>query len=417
MTRGALLLALAAAACSAGPAPDSRARALRLLDPSEVGPMLLTALEMPPAGTPIGGHYLGTGHSQRQQSYQITEAVAARWSAEGRARTERVMRLEGYLVDNVGPSSSDARRLVGIDFGLSGRVTRLDVASTGGSPPYLVETNADVAWELIDFASGAVIFGRNLRGSSRLTGMVDSSVALAIEESVRHLLADSGFRRALSLPRPEGGAVVSRGFRPLPANDEPISIEPLDLNPGRDSLAADRVRWGLLALTGATHGGFYGSGFILTRDGLALTTDQAMRTSRGGRDARARISSGVERPVRLIRSNRAMDVALVQVQCPGDCPTVDWRAFAATEPGIAVLIVGTTGDSTIVGQGIIGGRWGTFNGLAIRTPTGNPGDPVATPGTGRVFAMMSNVPGQPTALLLAEILRELNVVVGDDLKR
>lgn len=410
---GAVLLG----ACASGPAPEPQARGTRLRSPSEIGPMVITGIVLPPAGTAIGGHYQGTGHTERLQTYQLTEQARTRWSLEGRTRGERIMRLAGYLVESIGPSSSDARRLVGIDYGLSGNVTSLVVASTGTGQPYLVETQVEVAWELLDFSSGAVVFGRSVRGGARLTGPVDSSVAGAMDESLQRLLADSAFRRALSLPRGAGGPESSRGYRALPEAGRPISLSTADLNPSPDSGAQARVAWGVASLHGPG-GGYFGSLFVLTRDGLALTTDQAMRTARHGRDARARLSSGVERPLRVVRSNRGLNVALVQVQCPGDCPTVDWRAFPSAQPGLAVVIIGSTGDSLIVSQGVMGGRWGLASGVTLQAQGAAPGEPIATPGIGRVFAMVAGIPGrQGAALMLAEIFRELNLEVEEALRR
>lgn len=416
MRRATVVGAVLLAACASGPAPGPQQRGVRLLEPSEIGPLVITDIVLPPAGTPIGGHYQGTGHTERLQRYQLTELARTRWSQEGRLRGERVMRLAGYLVESIGPASSDARRLVGIDYGLSGSVVAMEVSSTGTGQPYLVQSSVEIAWELIDFTSGAVIFGRSVRGGARLTGPIDSSVADAMNESLERLLADSGFRRALSVPRSEGGPETSRGFRTLPERGQPIEVTAADLNPSPDSGAQTRVAWGVASLHGPG-GGYFGSAFVLTRDGLALTTDQAMRTARGGRGARARLSSGVERPLRVVRADRGLNVALVQVQCPGDCPTVDWRAFVTAEPGLAVLIVGSSGDSLLVNQGMMGGRWGIASGVTIETTGGAPGEPIATPGIGRVFAMVAGFPGRQAALMLAEIFRELNVTVDESLRR
>lgn len=406
----ATVVLLAACGTSSAPAP----RSVRLLSPADVGPVVLTGLELPVAGTLIGGHFHGAGYAVRQSSYHITEAVRTRWALDGRLRGERILRLAGYFVENVDPSSSDARR-INADFGLSGRVAGLEVRSTGNGAPFDIDAQVEIAWELLDIASGAVIVGRNVRGGARFVGTMDSAVGAAIDQSLERLLADSVFQMALSVPRDDFAGTTTRGWRDVPGPGEIIELTESDLNTSRDSAALERVAWGVVSLHG-TGGGYFGSAFLLTRDGLGLTSFNSMRAARRSRDVRVRLVTGVERPVRLLRRDAQLNVALIQVQCPGDCPTVDWRAPAGVPPSTHVMIVGSRGTSLIISPGMVGGRWGVAYGLTLETDTGAAGEPIATPGQGRVFAMVGGLPGQTTAITLEQIFRALRIRSAEGLR-
>jgi len=377
--------------------------------------MVLIAVELPPPGTPIGGHFQGANFSARQMGYQMTDAARLRWSLEAKRRGERQLRLAGYFVEEV-ESSSDARRLDNVDYGLSGQVQAIDVRTTGSSPPHLVDASVEVSWELLDLLSGGVILGRNVTGSTRLTGTVDSAVIIAIEQSLGRLLADSVFLRALSAPRSDAPVDIGRGWRPLPARDDTIFVDLDDLNPSPDTAALARITFGVASLHGAG-GGYFGSAFLLTRDGMALTADRVMRSARGARNLRARLSSGVERPVRMVRRDIGLNVALIQIQCPGDCPTVDWRTPPFVDVSQPVMIVGATGTRAVMSPGLIGGRWGLAHGVTLDTDSGSAGEPIGSPSSGRVFAMVGGVPGRPMALMLDQILRVLRVRPAGELRR
>jgi hypothetical protein len=82
-------------------------------------------VDLPAAGTIIGGHYGGAQFDVRQATYQLTDAVRSRWAQLDRDRGEALMRAAGYLVRSIGPSTSDAQQLLGVQYGLTGHVTEL----------------------------------------------------------------------------------------------------------------------------------------------------------------------------------------------------------------------------------------------------------------------------------------------------
>ncbi len=381
--------------------------------PRLVGGILLTGIELPPAGEGIGGHYQGSGFSVRQFSYQLTDAARQRWAAAARTRGEALLRGAGYRVESVGARSSDPQRLENVRFGLAGRVTGLEVRTSGPTEPYRVESEVEVAWEVLDLGNGGTIFGRSVRGAARLSGPIDSAVGVSLDRALERLLTDSLFLRTLAAPPPIAGA--GRGWtRAMPGEDDTIVVALADLNASPDSGAVERVAYGLVSLHGPG-GAFYGTATILTSDGLAITTNSVVRAARRGRPVRARFATGVERPIRVVRSRSGLNVALLQVQCPEECPTVDWRAPLSERVDAPVLIVGNTGDGMSVSTGILGGRWGMANGVLLRAQASVPGEAVATASSGRVFAMVAGVPGRSSALMLSEIFRAMRVQVGPGL--
>ena len=91
-------------------------------------------VELPEPGAVIGAHFAGISYEVRQASYQLTDAVRERWGVAERDRGEALMRNAGFSVRGIGPSSSDALQLLGVQYGLLGRVTDLAVRSVGAAP-------------------------------------------------------------------------------------------------------------------------------------------------------------------------------------------------------------------------------------------------------------------------------------------
>jgi S1-C subfamily serine protease len=283
------------------------------------------------------------------------------------------------------------------------------VRTTGGGDPPLGDATADVTWEVLDLAAGAAIYGRNERGTVRFNGAPDSAVAAALDQSLIRMISDSSFLRTLVSARATAPERVSFE-RPVPAMDEFIEIRADDIAPVTDTGAVTRVMAGVVSLRGPDRN--YGTGILLTRDGLLLTTGSVVRhLSR----VRARLANGVERPVRLLRRHGGLNVALLQVACPGDCPTVDWAAPRQLEVFAQVLTVGAPArgaDSFVVAIGRIGGRWGLADGVTLETDVQQRvmgGEPVASAASGKVVAVVSTRTGRQSALMLADVLRALRV--------
>ena len=411
-----LAVALAAASCArrtnvsspdATPLTHPGAAAAMMVQAS-AATILLIGLELPPAGTAIGGQY-GGPHDDRVSTYHLTDAVRARWAGQARERGEALMRGAGYRVRSVGPASSDARQLLGVQYGLSGRVTLLAIRSTGASEPLSVEALAEVSWELLDLGSGTAVFGRSLRGSARITGTVDDAAALALGSALERLIVDTLFIRALAAPRADPDAGTANFTREIPSEHEPIVLVDADLNPSTDTSLIARVSAGVVTLRSQDRG--RGTAFILTRDGLALGIGRSVRNAR---QLRARFASGVERPARVLRTNAALDISLIQIACAQQCPTVDWSAPDGVDVFTGFVAIGAPAsddDTVSVTIGRVGGRWGLANGVTLQGAQGlvAGGEPVARINSGKVFGLVSARPGRTTAVLLSEALRALRV--------
>ena len=407
MRLAAASLVFLASACGGAP----REEPTPLPVPADAGAILLLGIEMPPAGSPLGGHYGGVSFELRLTSYQLTDAARVRWGQTARERGEAVLRGAGYRVRPGGPPSSDAQLLRDVQYGLSGRVQSLQVRTTGLLEPYNVDAQVVIGWELLDLGSGSAVFGRVVHGGARATGTMDIVVGQALDESLLRLSNDTAFLRAVAAPRADPDADRAPGFvRPVPEANEIITIALADQRPTASSGAVERMSAGIVTLRGADN--VYGTAFVLTRDGLAIASARSVRRVR---QLRARLQNGVERPIQVLRSHGGLDVALVQIACPGECDTVEWDAPSGVEVATNVLAVGApAGDNeaAVVAFGRLGGRWGLANGLTVQgfqDLVG--GEPVARTASGKVFGLVSARPGRVTVLTLAQVLRALNVRV------
>ncbi|MFI5280532.1 MAG: hypothetical protein ACHQU1_08560 [Gemmatimonadales bacterium] len=409
------LLALAlAGACvhhagDAGLAP-AQAATPPSAPPAGAGTILFMGVDLPAAGSIIGGHYGGATFDVRQATYQLSESVRARWTQLERDRGESLMRGAGYLVRSVGPSSSDAQQLLGVQYGLTGRVTNFAVRSSGASEPLTIDAQVDISWELLDLGSGGAVFGRQVHASARVAGTVELGFAQVVDNALARLLGDTLFVRALGMPRYQPDARVSGPLtRRLPPGGATIDLMDDDLNPSADASMVERLSAGLVMLRG--QGGRLGTAVVLTRDGLAIAVGRTARTTQ---QLRARLPSGVEAPVMLVRSNAGLDVALLQIACPQACETVDWDAPDEVRVFTGAVTIGAPEAddqpaTPVVGR--VGGRWGMASGITLEGMGGQAGGgwPVASTSSGRVFALVSTRPGRQSVVLLAEVLRALNV--------
>lgn len=381
------------------------------VDPRSVGALVVLGIELPASGVPIGAHYQGLQFSVRQFDYTLQPAVRSAWAAAAQLRAEALVRGAGFRVRSVGPASIVTQRIEGVRFGIQGHVASLEVRSSGQFEPYLVEVAAEVSWEVLDLAYGGVMLGRTTRGASRLTAPLDSAVAVALDQSLAEFLGEGALAATLAAGRPSSDTgAVGRFTRPPPASDEIILLGEADLNPATETTPVTRVAHGIVSLRGPG-GGYYGTAILLSRDGLGITTTRSARAVRGARSSRAQLYSGVERPVRVVRSSRTLGVALIQVACPGDCPTVDWDARDGVEASTPVLVVGAgaEGVGTLsIARGLVGGQWGLARGITLEA-FAEGGEAVALADTGRVFGVAVAIGEQRVVMMLDDVLRALRV--------
>ena len=415
LRRLALWALLAGVASCAWPAPQAPAPSAdearqAAPDPHDVGAVVVLGVELPAQGSIVGAHYQGQLYDVRRASYSLTTERRAAWSAAARRRAEALAREAGFTVRDVAPVTRSSRRVDDARFGIRGRATALEIQSSGQVEPYLVSVTAEVSWEVLDLSSGSTIFARAAHGAVRQRGEVDDAAAAALDQTLLEFLGDGAVLRALaSHPGPDSAA-VERVLRPVPGRDEVIPLGPADRNPSGELRPVGRVAQGLVALSGPGGGG-WGTAMLLSKGGLGLTTIRSARAMRGAIGARARLYSGLERPVRLVRISRSYGVALVQVDCGGDCPTVDWELPSRVEASTPVLVVGAgeEGVGTLsVRETVLGGRWGLARGVTLGARTQD-GGAVALPDDGQVFGIVVTVGERRVVMMLGESLRALGV--------
>jgi len=391
----------------ASPVGESQPAAV---DPRGVGAVVVLGVELPPAGAVVGSHYQGVLYDVRRSAYSLTSDTRGAWAAAARQHAEALLHDAGFTVRSVAPVTSASRRADEARFGIRGRAISFSFQSSGQSEPFLVVFTAELSWEVTDLSSGAVIFTRTTLGTARQRGEVDAAALAALDQALQLFLGDGALARALAARAGSDSGAVESFTRPPLRRDEIVSLGPGDRNPSEELTPVTRVAEGLARLSGPG-GGYYGTAILLSRDGLGITTMRAARALSGLTTARARLHSGLELPVRLVRTSRSRGVALIQVACPGDCPTVDWDLPARVEPFTPVLVVGA-GEEAVgtlsVRQTTVGGRWGLARGVSLGARVQD-GGAVAPEDDGRVFGIVVTVGERRIVMMLGEVLRSLKV--------
>lgn len=405
------------AGCATGQAPavpvsrgGGAAPLAGLAAPSLAGGVVVMGVEFPESGT-IGGHFSGTQFERRTGDIILTDGTRRSWGLAAALRVEAVMREAGYRVEQGAVPTSDAVRLSGFRFGLIGRVAELSVQSSGSTGPHRSRATTAIAWEVLDFAAGSAVLGLRTAGRGEATDSLRGAVMAAVALSFERLLTDSSFLRTLMRPRPRdldelAGAAYAP--RPEPGSRDTIVLRPLDLNPldAGDSLL--RVAAGVVTLRRPDRDE---TAFLITRDGLALTSYQA--ALRLGR-AWIRFGTGVERPARVLRADRRAGVALIQVSCPDPCTTVPWTLERGGPPMPVVAIGAPFGAEMryFFGYGHTGGpRQGPhrprFDLTVLGQLTG--GEAVARLADGAVFGITVARRHGQAALTMGEAFRALGI--------
>lgn len=403
----ALLLAAACAgrfspARAAAPLSDAPVGPSVPLAPEAVPRLMILEVTLPPAGQSVGAHLEGALYAQRAGTIELTDGRRLHWSRSIRAAGDSVLRAAGFDVRSLGAPTSDAEPMHDVRFALSADVGELTVTTTGRVAPILVTARAEATWELLDLAAGGVILAVRTSGSARLTDSVDQAAVLAVRRSLESLVADTSFRRALSTPEPRsmGDVVFAPSWaRRLPGPLDTLWIGNADLNVADETDAVQLVAHAVFAVHGSSSQ--IANGFMITRDGLALSADVPVRERR----LWARFHDGVDRPVRILRSQDG--VALLEVSCGGPCKTVPWSGTATPRDQDRVFTLGGPryeGDAMYLATGRLGGSDGTE--LRISGDLAG-GEPVALREDGTVISLSS----RGRAVPLAEALRLLGVAL------
>ncbi len=373
------------------------------------GTILLMGVQFPEPGI-IGRHFSGVQFQTRVGDIMLTEALRRSWAFAASLRIDTVLRRAGYRVMQGALPTSDARRLEGVRFGLAGRVDSLVVRTAGSTGPHHTAASAVVAWELLDLAAGSPVYGRRTAGEGAEPDSLRVAVLEAVGNALSGLLADSAFLRALVSRRPvDIEEFLSAPYAPRaePGSFDTIVLVPDDLNPLPDTSRLLRLAAGVVTLRARRDE----TAVLLTRDGLALTSYQAVR--RPGR-LFTRFGTGVERPARVLRLNRSAGVALLQISCPDPCTTVPWTARPVLGRDSVVVIGAPFGANPayLVGYGVVRGRPGVAApGRRFNLEVGAElvgGEAVAGVGGGDVFAITLARRSQ-SAIHLAEVFRALAI--------
>ena len=405
MTRRlAVVAACVLAACAGGPKAAEPFPAAAF----ETSIMFL-GLELPEVGTELGGHYAG-GNNLRTTSYYMIDGARQRWTTLASQRAEAILRAVGFRVHAV-TQASGAQPVHNVQYGLLGQVRELQVRTRGSSEPYSIEVQTKIGWELLDLGSGTAVFGRELEVTTREIGEVEQIIGTALDQALSRLMDDGSFRNAIAVPRSvPGGDIPSSFRRAIPPPGEVFVIALNEQLADTSAKPAEKMSAGVITLRGRDN--TMGTAFVLTRDGLALADARLVRSMD---HLRARLPSGVDRPVRLLRRGGSLDAALIQVACPGVCTTVDWDAPPSVPVYTSVMAVGAPqrdGEQPTITTGRVGGRWGISSGVTVEgMDTIEGGEPVGRAASGKVFGVFSVRRGRRAVLMLDEVFRSLKIQV------
>lgn len=423
MSRVPMLLAAALLAACARPAappaaapPDAAPAPAPAPAPGTVGTITVLEVVMPEPGTTIGEQYAGTQFAQRVGTMHMTEAVARRWSALARSDAEAVLRLRGYSVRSVALPTSDAARADEVRFALTATVQRLAIRTEGRNAAN-IEATAVVGWELLDLAAGSAVFGRQTEGVARDVDTAEVAARAAFQQALAVLLADSAFLAVIQRSRSEvsDAADLGEGYaRRLPGPRDSVVLQPWDANVVPADGPVVRVAAGIVSIR--ARDGVVGTGFLITRDGLAVTRSSVAR--RGDAGLWARFPSGIQRRARTVRTHGRL--ALVQVACPDACRTVELGSDVWPVDGVSLMAVGAPADdreAVAVSIGTTAGGCGLFSGslrqLDIMGGAPEVGEPLARADDGTVVAVVTRT---GCASPLVDVLRSLRIYPGPVLR-
>jgi serine protease Do len=177
----------------------------------------------------------------------------------------------------------------------------------------------------------------------------------------------------------------------------------------------DALAEGVVVIEGESSSG---TGFLITRGGLALTNDHVVANQR---QLRARFQDGRIVPLRVIRTEASGDVALVEIQCgSGDCVTMDLNLMVPEVSSDVRAIGAPVGLTYTLTRGVISalrrGQGVMLLQFDAAVNPGNSGGPLID-ADGKVVGivsakiMRSGIEGLAFAVGIADALRVLGIDV------
>ncbi len=356
--------------------------------------IVFLGVQLPSTGSAIGAHHDGLA-KVRQYTIYLSADLESAWSQGLRDVGTELFGAAGYRLRIVSPLFSQLQSYEGVQQAIAGRVTSLTVNTYGRLAGGRTTASMTLDWEVLDLRSRNVIFRRQTYGEASVGGTSGAAVSHAFRAALQQLLAGQAFAGAFAQRSVPAAArsvpIVSVSWtRPLPAPSELITVRSHQLNPYASSSPLERALRATAAVIGSRG---RGSAFIITRTGFAITNHHVVA---GQEQLEVRLTDGRRRPARVIRSDSLVDVALIEIQCDSNCPTLELDPALTADVGAEVMAIGTPIDESLtntVTRGIVSGLRLDAGVTLVQTDAavnpGNSGGPLIDTRSGRALAVVT----------------------------
>jgi S1-C subfamily serine protease len=418
------LILFGSLACATSPVGTSLSPAPQLAPISVAGrvrdTVVFFGIDFSNVGSRVGNHYDGL-LKVYQGPVEITAATVASWSQWTKEIGQTGFTRAGYPLRQVSAAFSQLQSYSGVHFAIAGKASQVRVDTYGRLAGNNTQASITITWELFDARSRSVIYTAMTSGDATTAGQSGDAIANAYRMALASFLADESLVRALqnaSTPvRAPRAADNVPWRRILPRESDIIEFASKDqkIDARQSPIAGASVA--VVALRGDTG---FGSAFLLTKDGLALTNFHVVREQQ---TLTARFEGGVERPVRVVRVDSLADLALVEIFCPTDCSTAALGPEGFPAIGTEVYAIGTPVSESLdhtVTKGIVSAlrRRGPITLLQTDAAVnpGNSGGPLVDAKHGSVVGVVTlklvteGVEGLGFAISIDDALRTLGVV-------
>ena len=365
----------------------------------------------------VGDHYNGL-LKIRQHSIHVTPTVSTTWATWMRDIGTRELQNAGYALKVTSSLFGQLENYAGVRFALAGKPAAVSVDTYGALAGNQTRARVAIAWETFDVRLKSVIYRVQTSGEATTSGTSGDAVAVAFRIAMRELLARVDFVDAVvqSTSRVAESQPADLGWRrTIPSESELILLRAGDANPMPNVSPLEQATAAVVSLRGDEA---LGAAVMISRDGLALTS---LHVIRGQSRVTAGFRDGTDRPVRLVRGDSVADLALVEVLCPADCPTIGLAPETASV-GADVFAIGTPLAMSLtnsVTKGIVSGVRRRGSVAVIQTDAalnpGNSGGPLVAAGSGACLGIVTSklvgegVEGIGFAVVIDDALRALGV--------
>jgi S1-C subfamily serine protease len=184
-------------------------------------------------------------------------------------------------------------------------------------------------------------------------------------------------------------ATLTAGWRTAPPDlVEIISLTEDDTRPILIGSVFDRTAPAVVLIEGNRG---TGTAFLISKDGLALTNYHVVTGQSG---LRAKFHDGTVASTRVLRSDESSDLALIEIQCPGECATIEIAPAVRVEPGLEIYALGhPAGLTSTLTSGIVSAlrqsRGVTLVQVDAALNKGNSGGPIVERQSGTVIGIVS----------------------------